>query len=130
MLGDSDIENAQAFALFSASFTLALLLYILTLPHISATMSGIDAEQRMLTGLAKAASWNTAGPWWRTWWRRRTRRKDLERLIGAGVLSDDAWVAKFVQSSTPRVIWQALDDLVARGLMQEPEQKESESGAE
>lgn len=120
-------EEAEAFAVFSAAFTLNLLLYMLCVPHLANSVSELypDISERAIAALSQAASWNTAkGPFKKL--KRWLRKKELEKSVGVGALPESEWVVKFIQQHAARSIWDILDGLINKGVLLNEQPKESE----
>ena len=127
-------EEAEAFALFSASFALNLLVYMLCIPHLADTVGDLhpDMVEKVLVGISRGANWRVTDSKWNplNWIKRRLRRRELCRLLASGTLPEAPWVTDFVQQKGAGLVWDLLQTLIDDGGILKDDLKErlSEGG--
>lgn len=124
-------EEAEAFALFSSSLSVALLVYMLFTPHVAEGIARLDPDlhSRTIAGIMRASALgDCAGmPFWKRWLRRACRHRILRGLVAAKALPAADWVARFVARQAPLTCWEIMESLILSGQVLEREDDPEET---
>jgi len=114
-----DRDRSEAFVLFSASFTLNMLVYMLCVPHLADSIGDLhpDMVSKALAGISRGAGWDVTESKMNpvNWVKRWMRRHALSKLISSGTLPNAPWVTDFVHQKGAGLVRGLIQQLIDDG---------------